>query len=624
VGDLNDLSPSVFVTIQPSGRDDALAAAERVVGYLVDAQQARSLMEVLERFSSPCPEPAHISHIGVMMGRSVPAIRVHVSPLPFDAFPSFLGDIGWGGDEEEVRSLARLLLVHGDLVVLCFDVVAGNVLPRLGLECFFSQKHGMDPRWEPLLARLVALGLAAPDKAQALLRWPGTITPAAAEAPWPDELLVESLMRPADVFGAIDRRLSHVKLTWTAGAPVSAKAYFGFGGVWSAADGASNGSGEEASSGSAAGSADEVAQDISRRTAGRSPSAAPALSAQSASPAQSPADSVGAAVGRLLASRNQGGLWRDFFDRGRPAHADRRVTGYASDEWVTAYVSWALANVALPSARAAAENGLDLLLARRDDVPGWGYHALLPPDADTTTWVLRLAHDLGVPEDERLAAARRFVAGLVAPTGAVSTYERAAARPLAHFLRMEGTYEGWCATHTCVSAAAAVLDLSPAVLEFVRSAQRADGSWSGHWWDDNEYTTARAVEALAGHERDEPARRRAAAWAAGRISDDGSVLSAAAAGPSPFATALALHVVLTCTPDGRTETEAVGRATRWLISQQRPDGSWAPSARLRVPGPDVVDPLASPETTLTYVDDDALFTTATVLAALSKLPAAKA
>ena len=143
---------------------------------------------------------------------------------------------------------------------------------------------------------------------------------------------------------------------------------------------------------------------------------------------------------RLLAARNQGGLWRDFFDRARPAHTEQRVTGYASDEWVTAYVAWALASTGLPRARAAAEEALSLLLSRRDNEAGWGYHALLPPDADTTTWVLRLAGALGRPDDDRLMAGRRFVQGLVGPTGGVSTYERGAARPLADFLRMEGTY----------------------------------------------------------------------------------------------------------------------------------------------------------------------------------------
>jgi hypothetical protein len=85
-----------------------------------------------------------------------------------------------------------------------------------------------------------------------------------------------------------------------------------------------------------------------------------------------------------------------------------------------------------------------------------------------------------------------------------------------------------------------------------------------------------------------------------------------------FATALSLHAVLAGDGEGRHERTA-SRAVRWLLSQQRDDGSWAPSARLRVPAPSERDPVASPGTTLTYIDDEALFTTATVLAAFGRL-----
>jgi hypothetical protein len=475
-----------------------------------------------------------------------------------------------------------MLLVYGDSVVVCLDVAAGELLPRVGLECFFAQKQGVDPRSAPLLDRLSRLGLAAPAKAQALLQWPGATTPLDAGDLWPDQLVVEGIQREPNVFSFVERRLSHVKVSVASGA-VTAKAYFGFGPVWEAP----------------------------RRDA-KKPGVA---SRQEALGPTTLRDAVNAAVDRLLAARNQGGLWRDFFDRARPAHTEQRVTGYASDEWVTAYVAWALASTGLPRARAAAEEALSLLLSRRDNEAGWGYHALLPPDADTTTWVLRLAGALGRPGDDRLMAGRRFVQGLVGPTGGVSTYERGAARPLADFLRMEGTYVGWCSPHTCVTAAVAALKLSPEVDEFVRRAQLPDGRWTGHWWQDDEYTTARAVEALAEDGRDQERGRMAASWAANRLASDGSAV-AAGYGPSPFATALALHVVARSAPAGENEMRAGQRAIAWLLAEQRADGSWAPSSRLRVPAPDEVDPLASPGTTLTYVDDDACFTTATVLAAL--------
>jgi squalene-hopene/tetraprenyl-beta-curcumene cyclase len=474
--------------------------------------------------------------------------------------------------------------------VVCLDVV-GDLLPSVGLECFFTQKRGLDPRWAPLLKRLAALGVSAPEKAETLLAWPGSITPPEASAPWPDDLIAQSLTQPAGRFGMIERRLSHVKLTWAAGKPVSAKAYFGFVHVW-------------------ADSANPPAR------AHDPPTARPAISEPLTRRA-----AIDAAIDLLLGARNQGGWWRDFFDRGRPAHMDGPLMGSTSDEWVTAYIGAALATVADPRATAAAAHAFDLLLTRRQETSGWGYHAAIPPDADTTTYVLRLARRLGAPEGDRLSSARRFVTSLIGPSGGVSTYGRDASRPLAEFFRVEGSYDGWCAAHTCVTAAAATLDFGPHLLEYLRRAQRTDGSWSGHWWDDDEYTTARATEALAPHDEHRGAMRSAVTWAMGRIRADGAVWSRAHAGESAFATALALQVVLTDRTPGEAERKAVARAERWLISQQRADGSWEPSARLRIPAIGMIDPLASPDTTFTYVDDEALFTTATVLAALSAVAA---
>jgi hypothetical protein len=165
-----------------------------------------------------------------------------------------------------------------------------------------------------------------------------------------------------------------------------------------------------------------------------------------------------------------------------------------------------------------------------------------------------------------------------------------------------------------VTAAAAALELSPAPLDFLRAAQRADGSWTAHWWDDDEYATARAVEVLAS-DGDEAAVARAVGWAESRVGPDGAVVSALHGGPSPFATALALTTLQV----GDAPSDGVrARAAAWLRSQQRADGSWPSSAWLRVPAPEQRDPLACPDTTLHYLDDDAVFTTATVLAALAQ------
>ena len=170
---------------------------------------------------------------------------------------------------------------------------------------------------------------------------------------------------------------------------------------------------------------------------------------------------------------------------------------------------------------------------------------------------------------------------------------------------------------TPVSTSAVASDADPELTEparaFLRASQEDDGSWRGHWWDDDEYTVARAAEALAMADGagDRERVRLAASWAASRIGPDGAVWSEAHAGPSAFATALAAQTMALV--DEPRIHEALCRSLDYLIAVQLADGSWPASARLRVPPPDAVDPLARPEDTLVYLDRHRTFTTGTVL-----------
>ena len=267
--------------------------------------------------------------------------------------------------------------------------------------------------------------------------------------------------------------------------------------------------------------------------------------------------------------RNQGGWWRDFFDRARPRDADRRVTGYASDEWVTAFVASALAAVPSRDARDAAREALALLLG--------------PPDGRRRLGLSRAAarrrrHDhLGAEAGPVARRARGRAAGGRTPPDRGTDRERRRGRHLSSrrrlsrsraFLRMDGSYAGWCAPHTCVTAAAAALGIVPAMTSYLAAAQRRDGSWTGHWWDDDEYTTARAIEALAASTVHARAVEAAVEWSSGRIGRDGAVRSAAHGGPSPFATALALqrHPCRRCTSDLRS-VDRGGRPGRTVAAR---------------------------------------------------------
>jgi squalene-hopene/tetraprenyl-beta-curcumene cyclase len=323
----------------------------------------------------------------------------------------------------------------------------------------------------------------------------------------------------------------------------------------------------------------------------------------------------------LIESRDADGWWRDF-----------DVAG-PSDAWVTAYVGLALSAVEDGPARPAAHRAWDLLRARRRWTQGWGYHARVPPDADTTTWALRLADAVGHGRSFRATRARRFLTRHAREDGGVATFSLPT--PIARFTGLADRFSGWCSSHACVSAAAAgVSGLRDRhrLLEFLRGRQCPDGSWAGYWWHDPEFATSLAVEALS--QTDEPNDRRrvteATRWATGRIDEHGAVSTAFDPAGSQFATAGAVRVLavgVSREEDWSAELDAAhGRAVGWLLAAQSRAGGWKPSAHLRVPPPDVADPDAvrewgrdgTGEASIGTIvrDQRGLFTTATVLTAL--------
>lgn len=182
-----------------------------------------------------------------------------------------------------------------------------------------------------------------------------------------------------------------------------------------------------------------------------------------------------------------------------------------------------------------------------------------------------------------------------------------------------GSYGGWTNAHLCITAPAARLGLNSSTATYLRASQSRAGSWSSYWWSDDEYATAWAVEALARSATNDPAVAAAVAWCVARIADDGAVRSSAEGQPAVFPTALALCAIRIGGSRGRHDdwVAAADRAERWLLEHQLRDGSWAPSARMRVPAPSVHDPSAAPEQILRDVGDSGVWTTATVVAALS-------
>jgi hypothetical protein len=175
----------------------------------------------------PCfdalPTGAQVSEVGVLLPRSADWVRLCLKGLPEHALLPYLSAIGWPGDRSELEAVLRTFSeteVPGrgrPLQPGYLDLDVGDAVhARLGLEYFLQRGarqllHGMsETGW---LDKLVAAGLCSPDKRAGLLAWPGYFHARFAHELWPSLVV---------------RQANHVKLVYTPGQPLVAKAYLNF------------------------------------------------------------------------------------------------------------------------------------------------------------------------------------------------------------------------------------------------------------------------------------------------------------------------------------------------------------------------------------------------------------
>jgi squalene cyclase len=344
---------------------------------------------------------------------------------------------------------------------------------------------------------------------------------------------------------------------------------------------------------------------------------------------------VQSALNFLLKSQDNQGAWKDFL-----------LPAGNSNVWVTAYVGDVLAIRSEEEARKAARAGWQFLEKAMTEDGGWSYNAQVPGDADSTLWGLRLAESLDMSESDSARKAGEFLERHVRDDGGLTTY--ASPDPVRNYIGLPPfvSFKGWTQSHVCVTAACANLNnYRERFRQYLLRKQSDDGKWAAYWWFDDEYATAEAVAALAGKGRaaidsdPETASRieRAASWALNRVN-----ILAAGEGrfPPAFALAHALRI-LARTNHIANARDGLSKGVARLVEWQKPDGSWAASARLRVPRPDGLNPdpkadwkmwagiptgPVSLESVLKHTfnnyspDHFGVYTTATVLKALQEIP----
>lgn len=187
-----------------------------VLPALLGAPMSPTFRQNLLRGLEACPPGTDDFQIGVMLARSIQAVRLCVFDIPPEQAVSYLDRVGWSGPRDAALATVRELSPHADFVGLHLDI-GERVHPHLHIEPNFvagpwARQPHMEPRWNEQLETLVRSGLCTPAQRDALLSWVG----------YQSGLVHGEIER-----SVLLRGLSHLKITLRPGARALAKAYFG-------------------------------------------------------------------------------------------------------------------------------------------------------------------------------------------------------------------------------------------------------------------------------------------------------------------------------------------------------------------------------------------------------------
>jgi hypothetical protein len=263
----------------------------------------------------------------------------------------------------------------------------------------------------------------------------------------------------------------------------------------------------------------------------------------------------------------------------------------ASDQWVTAYVGYALAQQGTQPAWAAAQRGGRWLSTERTYPAGWGYNAMTGPDADSTAMTLSLLRELDwpiAPEDQA------FLRGCWRSAGGLATYDHGpGAWGDVHWDVTPIGYLGL--TETDQQA------LRESFLKGLWHNRMEDGMWRAYWWRQPYYSTWLTLEVLIRLDLPEPNLPR-------------HLPAQPIAVDNPFDLSCLIGIEF-CR--GKPLAQ-LGRYLRSLLSWQSQDGRWAGHPNLRVTDPTCHNPWERSQGEY-YSDQAATITTATVLRVLTNL-----
>jgi squalene cyclase len=272
-----------------------------------------------------------------------------------------------------------------------------------------------------------------------------------------------------------------------------------------------------------------------------------------------------------------------------------------SSVWTTAYVGYRLKNIPAyfrkrtqPPMRAASSWLLGNIFADG----GWGYTEQTGSDADSTALAILflLAEGKTVP-----GTCYSFLQTLQHPDGGFSTYPQ------------NGVVGSWSVSHGDVTPTVVLallakygrqVEIVERGIEYVINAQTSIGVWESFWWTSPLYSTEASLALMNGIGlKMDPVQARRTLLA--------SVCKGAFEKALQLSSLVHLHPKL---PDS-----ILWRLIDELLSDQQRDGSWRSCSILRVTHRDCFEPWRPGDSDTLFADTNRLFTTSTVIEALSRI-----
>lgn len=297
--------------------------------------------------------------------------------------------------------------------------------------------------------------------------------------------------------------------------------------------------------------------------------------------------SIVAGLDFILALQSANGSWTDW-----------NLPPGSSSLWTTAYVGYKLRCLPQHLKAKAASHMLAAshwLLDNEFADGGWGYNGEVGSDADSTSFAILFLASAGrlVP-----TTAYAHLARYQGSDGGFSTY------------LSDGHSNSWTISHPDVTPIALLALLTQSApdrrivqsgIEYVLEQKNPDGLWNTFWWDSFLYGTEASLSFLHAANVDIAASANLSQFQPANA----------------FESALAISSLLYVDPFGLHT--AIRDLTDKLIVQQQHDGSWKSVPVLRVTRRDCLEPWRSSDPGPLYSDPLKIFTTSTVLHALSRM-----